>query len=78
MGRPIGGPDMGRIGGADIGRMGGADIGRSGGADIGLTGGAIIRIAVAGDVAIELPVAEAEDIWNTALERRLLRRSTLQ
>ena len=41
---------------------------------IGRTGGDVLRIAVAGRVAVELPIHDAEDAWATALERYFARR----
>jgi len=41
---------------------------------IGRTGGSALRIAVAGEVAIDVSVAEAEERWATAIERRFARR----
>ena len=38
---------------------------------IGTTGGSRIRMAVAGEVAIESALEQAETVWSTALERRL-------
>jgi phosphoribosylformylglycinamidine synthase len=38
---------------------------------IGRTGGNLLRIAVAGDMAIDVPVDEAERVWSTAIEQPL-------
>ena len=42
---------------------------------IGRTGGPAIRIAVAGEIAIEVALPEAEQIWKTALERHFAGRA---
>ncbi|HEU4692950.1 MAG TPA: AIR synthase-related protein, partial [Vicinamibacterales bacterium] len=42
---------------------------------IGRTGGSRIRIAIAGEPAIDLSVAQAEQAWSTALERYLAGRA---
>lgn len=71
MGRPIGGPDIGRIGGADIGRIGGADMGRIGGADIGRTGGADIGGgAIIGGIT-PVPTIGAPAIWVAGVNGRV-------
>ena len=36
---------------------------------IGRTGGNLLRIAVAGEMAIDLPVDDAEGAWSMAIER---------
>jgi phosphoribosylformylglycinamidine synthase len=41
--------------------------------EIGRTGGSRISITVEGQPAIDVPVSDAETIWNTALERHLRR-----
>jgi phosphoribosylformylglycinamidine synthase II len=41
---------------------------------IGETGGNRLRIAVAGATLIDLPVAEAEHLWSTAIEQRFARK----
>ena len=41
---------------------------------IGRTGGSAVRIAVAGAAAVDVPLAEAEQRWQTAIERRFARR----
>jgi phosphoribosylformylglycinamidine synthase len=42
---------------------------------IGRTGGPAIRIAVAGEIAIDCALAEAEQIWSTALEKHFASRA---
>ncbi|MGE3277602.1 MAG: phosphoribosylformylglycinamidine synthase subunit PurL [Vicinamibacterales bacterium] len=42
---------------------------------IGRTGGTAIRILAGGEPAIEVPVAEAESAWATAIESRMTRRA---
>jgi phosphoribosylformylglycinamidine synthase len=42
---------------------------------IGRTGGSAIRIAVAGELAIDSRLADAEEVWSTAIERRLQARA---
>ena len=42
---------------------------------IGRTGGPAIRIAVGGELAIECPLAEAEQIWKTSLEQHFAGRA---
>jgi phosphoribosylformylglycinamidine synthase len=42
---------------------------------IGTTHGAVIRIAVDGHIAIACPLEEAENLWNTALEKWLASRA---
>ncbi len=41
---------------------------------IGFTGGSRLRMAVAGEIAIDCPLGEAETTWAAALERRLAKR----
>jgi hypothetical protein len=41
---------------------------------IGRVGGSVLRIAVAGGTAIDLPVDEAERVWASAIERYFERR----
>jgi phosphoribosylformylglycinamidine synthase len=42
---------------------------------IGRTGGNLVRISVGGHPAVDLPVAEAERAWSTAIERHFSRRA---
>ncbi len=42
---------------------------------IGRTGGSRIRIAIAGELAIDLSLAQAEQVWSSALERHLAERA---
>jgi phosphoribosylformylglycinamidine synthase II len=41
---------------------------------VGRTGGNLLRIAVNGKVAVDLPVGEAERVWRNALERHFVKR----
>ena len=41
---------------------------------IGQTGGNLLRIAVAGRMALDLPMHEAERVWNSAVERYFAKR----
>jgi hypothetical protein len=42
---------------------------------IGRTGGSAIRIAVAGEIAIDCALSEAEQIWKTSLEHHFAGRA---
>jgi phosphoribosylformylglycinamidine synthase len=41
---------------------------------IGRIGGSMLKIAVAGETAVEIPVLDAERVWSTAIERYFARR----
>ena len=42
---------------------------------IGRTGGNLLRIAVAGEIVVDVPVAEAEQLWSTAIEQHFKRQA---
>jgi phosphoribosylformylglycinamidine synthase subunit PurL len=41
---------------------------------IGRVGGSALKIAVAGETAIDLPIGEAERVWSTAIEQQYAQR----
>jgi hypothetical protein len=41
---------------------------------IGQTGGNLLRVAVGGQIAVDLAIVEAERTWNAAIERYFVRR----
>jgi phosphoribosylformylglycinamidine synthase subunit PurL len=41
---------------------------------VGQTGGNLLRIAVAGQIAIDVPVADVERVWSTSIEEQFTRR----
>jgi hypothetical protein len=45
---------------------------------IGKTGGSRIRMAVAGELAVDSAAEELESLWNTALERNFRRPAGVQ